>query len=99
MTKIPALYANSYRLACDYTEANKFLEIDPYFLKYIIERLGVLEETLRELLKNGEHEGDCTNEEPDTEGNYGPCWKHIAESNRREDAAKLVLDEIGCIGK
>lgn len=92
-TPIPESMQCTYALACNYLNAHEYLDIDPCWLKYVIERVGLLEETIRELLKDGEHEGDCTNEEPDGEGNYGPCWRHIKAARDRQDAAKLVLEE------
>jgi phosphoglycolate phosphatase-like HAD superfamily hydrolase len=47
---------------------------------------------IRELLKGGEHEGRCDDE--DDPEFHGPCFKHIAASDAREAAARKLLEEI-----
>jgi hypothetical protein len=53
-------------------------------------RIADLENCIRELLKGGEHEDDCDN---DPSGYGGPCWKHLEESTRREEAARKILGD------
>jgi len=50
---------------------------------------------LTELLRGGEHDGPCDNEEEFS--GIGPCWKHLEVSKQREDAARNVLDETAAI--
>ena len=55
------------------------------------ERIGKLENCIRELLKGGEHEGECGN---DYDGDSdGPCLKHVEASNQRDAAARKLLEE------
>ena len=63
-----------------------------HFLDY-----SLVVEALKDLLKHGEHEGDCTNENGEfgVEPGVGPCWKHVHTAENREKAAKLVLEKLG----
>jgi hypothetical protein len=47
---------------------------------------------LKEMLKYGEHDGPCDNE---NDFEYGPCNLHIAAANRREVSARELLKEMG----
>jgi hypothetical protein len=56
------------------------------------ERITELEECIRELLKGGEHEGECDNDQGMiNEG--GACQKHCVASEQREADAKKLLEE------
>ena len=56
-------------------------------------QVGKLKETIRELLKYGEHPGRCTNEHlPRYRRRSTPCRRHTAASRRREKAARKVLE-------
>ena len=56
------------------------------------ERIRRLENCIRELLKGGEHEGECDNEQGiPNEG--GACMKHCETSDQREAAARKLLGE------
>jgi hypothetical protein len=55
------------------------------------ERIRNLEGCIRELLKGGEHEDECDNDQGMlNEG--GACQKHCAMSEQREAAAKKLLE-------
>lgn len=56
-------------------------------------RIEMLENCIRELLKSGEHEGLCGNDQGMlNEG--GACMKHIEASFIREEAARKILEEV-----
>jgi len=51
-----------------------------------------LQDCIRELLKGGEHEGECDNDQGMlNEG--GACQKHCAINEQREAAARKLLEE------
>ena len=52
----------------------------------LAERTLRAEGVIRELLKGGEHDGDCTNDFTE-----GPCWKHVQAQEEREEEAKEFL--------
>jgi len=56
------------------------------------DRIRNLEGCIRELLKGGEHEGECDNDQGMlNEG--GACQKHCAINEQREAAARKLLEE------
>ncbi len=56
-------------------------------------RISALEHCIRELLKGGEHEGECDNDQGMmNEG--GACQKHCSASEEREAAARRLLEEF-----
>ena len=57
------------------------------------ERIRLLEHTIRELLKGGEHDGDCFEGYSGLYSSWeiGPCIKHLAAAEAREKKAREVL--------
>jgi hypothetical protein len=55
-------------------------------------RIADLEECIRELIKGGEHEGECDND-PGMMNEGGACMKHCDASDAREQAARKMLEE------
>jgi hypothetical protein len=58
------------------------------------ERSLCLEFTIRELLKGGEHEGECSEGDLSLSSSWeiGPCVKHLQASEAREAAARKLLE-------
>jgi hypothetical protein len=57
----------------------------------LVIRVVTLENVIRELLKGGEHEGECDNDQVMmNEG--GACQKHCDTNDAREDAARKLLE-------
>ena len=61
----------------------------------IRERIRLLEYTIRELLKGGEHDGPCNQGDLSLSSFWetGPCLEHLKASEIREQAARKVLEE------
>jgi hypothetical protein len=57
--------------------------------------LAELEEAASELLKHGEHEGDCTNRlQVSLASSIPPCKKHLSALKEREERFKHALDQF-----
>jgi hypothetical protein len=57
----------------------------------LVIRVANLENVIRELLKGGEHEGECDNDQGMmNEG--GACQQHCDANDAREDAARKLLE-------
>ena len=59
------------------------------------ERIRLLEHSVRELLKGGEHEGPCYEGDLSLSSFWevGPCWKHLNAAEIREQAARKILED------
>lgn len=64
------------------------------------ERTSKLEDCIRELLKGGEHEGECSEGDLSLSSSWevGPCVKHLQASETRETAARKLLEENNATG-
>lgn len=56
------------------------------------EKLKLLREAAREMLKFGQHDGPCDNVDEETGFREGPCSLHLAASDRRQSNLRALLD-------
>lgn len=60
--------------------------------------LSELEEAGKDLMKYGEHEGSCTNEnQMKLAPKVTPCQKHASAMKKREDRFKRALEQLNLL--